>query len=231
MEKLVKDLRMTESPELQPQLYTDPSTANGRVRGSTRRRFNVVRAVHQRLNSQAGMSCYVTKQTLTYLLFFNCYFKSCFVKDETYYVIVLKPTLAVLEYWVSNVRHVQSATPQTYYEGSMFLQARAFFFLNSIVFMMNNPFFFSPVRLQFSWSFFETCIFLHLLHILFLEPLHSVRDRHPYSPRVAMHRATYDLRSSCCWKGYKIFSGRACSTGDSLSVKKMLWYRMLHWSC
>jgi len=98
MEKLVKDLRMTESPELQPQLYTDPSTANGRVRGSTRRRFNVVRAVHQRLNSQAGMSCYVTKQTLTYLLFFNCYFKSCFVKDETYYVIVLKPTLAVLEY-------------------------------------------------------------------------------------------------------------------------------------
>lgn len=128
MEKLVKHLRMAESPELQLHLYTDRSTANGRVRGSTRRRFNVVRAVHQRVNSQAGMSYYVTKRTLTYLLFFNCYFKSCFVKDETYYVFVLKPTLAVLEYWVSNVRHVQSATPQTYYEGSMFLQARAFFF-------------------------------------------------------------------------------------------------------
>lgn len=149
MEKLVKHLRMAESPEWQLHLYTDRSTANGRVRGSTRRRFNVVRAVHQRVNSQAGMSCYVTKRTLTYLLFFNCYFKSCFVKDETSYVFVLKPTLAVLEYWVSNVRHVQSATPQTYYEGSMFLQARAFFFPQQHRFHDEQPFFFSSATTVF----------------------------------------------------------------------------------
>ena len=74
------------------------------------------------------MSYYVKKRNLTYLFFFNSYFKSCFVKDETYYVVELKPTLTVLAYWVSKVCHVQSATPQTYNEGSMFIQAEAFFF-------------------------------------------------------------------------------------------------------
>ena len=32
---------------------------------------------------------------------------------------------------------------------------------------------FLPVRFQFSRSFFETSIFFHLLHILFLEPPHN----------------------------------------------------------
>ena len=38
---------------------------------------------------------------------------------------------------------------------------------------------FLPVRLQFSRSFFETSISFNVLHILFLEPLHSAHDRHP----------------------------------------------------
>lgn len=183
MEKLVKHLRMAESPELQLHLYTDRSTANGRVRGSTRRCFNVVRAVHQRVNSQAGMSCYVTKRTLTYLLFFNCYFKSCFVKDETYYVFVLKPTLAVLEYWVSNVRHVQSATPQTYYEGLMFLQARAFFFPQQHRFHDEQPFFlFSSATTVFMIALWNMHIFASITH-----PVFETTSQRSWSTPLAAH--------------------------------------------
>jgi len=43
--------------------------------------------------------------------------------------------------------------------------------------------------------FFETWTSFHLLHILFLEPLHSVHDRHPYQ-RTCSHRPIYDLRST-----------------------------------
>ena len=39
--------------------------------------------------------------------------------------------------------------------------------------------FFFLVLLQFSWSFFETRISLLLLHIMFLEQLHSARGLHP----------------------------------------------------
>jgi len=55
---------------------------------------------------------------------------------------------------------------------------------------------FFPVRWQFSWCFFQKCISFHRLHILFLEPLHSARDRHPYQ-RTCSHSPTYDLRSCC----------------------------------
>ena len=52
------------------------------------------------------------------------------------------------------------------------------------------------VRLQFSQSFFETCISFHLLHILFLQPLHSAHDLHPLQCTIS-HSPTYNLRASC----------------------------------
>ena len=52
------------------------------------------------------------------------------------------------------------------------------------------------VRLQFSRSFFETCISFHLLHILFLQPLHSGHDLHPLQCTIS-HSPTYNLRASC----------------------------------
>lgn len=55
---------------------------------------------------------------------------------------------------------------------------------------------FFPVRWQFSWYFFQKCIPFHRLQMLFLEPLHSARDRHPYQ-RACCHSPTYDLRSCC----------------------------------
>ena len=52
------------------------------------------------------------------------------------------------------------------------------------------------MRLQFSRSFFETCISFHLLHTLFLQPLHSAHALHPLQ-RTSSHSPTYDLRASC----------------------------------
>ena len=53
---------------------------------------------------------------------------------------------------------------------------------------MKNMFFFRAITI-FMIFFFQTCISLHL-YILFWDPLHSVRDRHPYSARVTTARVT-----------------------------------------
>ena len=68
---------------------------------------------------------------------------------------------------------------QHYNEGSIFIN----------VFMMKCKFFFS-VWLQFSWSFFETCVSFYPLHILFLEPLHSAQPS-------SSHSLACDCRLSC----------------------------------
>ena len=60
--------------------------------------------------------------------------------------------------------------------------------------MMKYIFFF-PLRIQVSWSFFETCMSFHLLHFLFWEPLHSAHDWHPHQ-RTCSHSPTCDIRSS-----------------------------------
>ena len=76
---------------------------------------------------------------------------------------------------------------QHYNEGSIFIDVRPF--LLWTMFSWWNASFFS-VWLQFSWSFFETCVSFYPLHILFLEPLHSAQPS-------SSHSLAYDCRSSC----------------------------------
>ena len=75
-----------------------------------------------------------------------------------------------------------------YNERSIFVNIRPFF-LWTMFSWWNARFFFS-VWLQFSWSFFETCVSFYPLHILFLEPLHSAQPS-------SSHSLACDCRLSC----------------------------------
>ena len=73
-------------------------------------------------------------------------------------------------YFVQNVRHEQWSIPQTDNEGSMFIQARAHFLTS----------FFSSAITVFKTFLWDMDIFPYIT-VLFLKPLHSARDRNPYS--------------------------------------------------
>ena len=117
----------------------------------------------------------------------------------------MRQTLGVPAYFTSSVHHMQRATPQTYNKGSVFFQVRALIFLLRNVLMMKYMFFLSSEITVFMIFFWDMHIFL--LHILFLEPLHSLRDRNP-KQHTCSQRLTYNLRLSFY---------------DSI-VKKMLWF-------
>ena len=121
-----------------------------------------------------------------------------------------KPTPGLHMDFVSNVRHVQWRILQSYNEDSMFIQVREFFFDKSRFHDEIHGFFSSAISV-FTIFLWDLRIFVSL-HIPFLEPLHSARDRHPYQ-RTCSHSPTYDLRSCC----YIFFI--------SVSIEIILWIK------